>query len=317
MSRKNRISMQHNRIISFDVGIKNMAYCIFDVVSSPLTISIVDWNVLNVAQLSTEEKEECPTCQYVMTSGKQAKDCGKKSKYHKQNHYVWEKHAKVSHKYRMPLAEHSEKHLKKMKHDALKELSEKESIFSIKPEGTKKQDLVDYLAHYYKTYSWEANPKPAATKGASTIDLVTVGRNLHTLLSRNPHVADITHVVIENQISPIANRMKTVQGMLAQYFISIHEVPIIEFVSSANKLKDFAKDAETTEKSTYKKHKSDGIRFCRQLLDTYFASCVEHFEQYPQKKDDLADCFLQGIWYVNKKIITNADNLKINNVTTP
>ena len=106
--------MQHNRIISFDVGIKNMAYCIFDVVSSPLTISIVDWNVLNVAQLSTEEKEECPTCQYVMTSGKQAKVCGKKSKYHKQNHYVCEKHAKASHKYRMPLAEHSEKHLKKM-----------------------------------------------------------------------------------------------------------------------------------------------------------------------------------------------------------
>ena len=28
-----------------------------------------------------------------------------------------------------------------------------------------------------------------------------------------------THVIIENQISPIANRMKTIQGMITQYFI--------------------------------------------------------------------------------------------------
>jgi hypothetical protein len=31
------------------------------------------------------------------------------------------------------------------------------------------------------------------------------------------------------------------------------------------------------------------------------------------KKDDFADCFLQGIWYLKQsKIITYADNLKIN-----
>ena len=30
---------------------------------------------------------------------------------------------------------------------------------------------------------------------------------------------DIDTVIIENQISPIANRMKTLQGMIAQYFI--------------------------------------------------------------------------------------------------
>ena len=31
------------------------------------------------------------------------------------------------------------------------------------------------------------------------------------------------------------------------------------------------------------------------------------------KKDDLADCFLQGLWYFkHKNIISYADNLKIN-----
>ena len=31
------------------------------------------------------------------------------------------------------------------------------------------------------------------------------------------------------------------------------------------------------------------------------------------KKDDLADCFLQGVWFMsNRNIITCAENLKIN-----
>ena len=38
-------------------------------------------------------------------------------------------------------------------------------------------------------------------------------------MNKLPDIESITHVFIENQISPIANRMKTIQGMLAQYFI--------------------------------------------------------------------------------------------------
>ena len=38
-------------------------------------------------------------------------------------------------------------------------------------------------------------------------------------------------------------------------------------------------------------------------------------EGFLSKIDDLADCFLQGIWYLRKNnIITCAENLKINNV---
>ena len=56
---------------------------------------------------------------------------------------------------------------------------------------------------------------------------------------QNASFTDITHVVIENQLSPIANRMKTIQGMLAQYFIMIDENIDIQFISSSNKLKQF------------------------------------------------------------------------------
>ena len=43
-------------------------------------------------------------------------------------------------------------------------------------------------------------------------------------------------VIIENQISTIASRMKTLQGMISQYFI-MKGIPSIEFISSINKLK--------------------------------------------------------------------------------
>jgi hypothetical protein len=147
-------------------------------------------------------------------------------------------------------------------------------------------------------------------------------------------------VIIENQISPIANRMKTIQGMLAQYFIIKDENIIIDFVSSSNKLKQFTnvsitkpenilentmKPAENSTKKPvennvekniknpdYKKHKIDGVSYCSRIL-----SKNDSFEQWrtsldTKKKDDLADCFLQGLWYLKQKnIILYAEDLKI------
>ena len=36
------------KYISFDVGIKNMAYCVFDCSGSKESPHIVDWNILNL-----------------------------------------------------------------------------------------------------------------------------------------------------------------------------------------------------------------------------------------------------------------------------
>ena len=73
------------RIISFDVGIKNMAYCILEVTESSADkkpmITIIDWNILNIA--STETSSTLPLCQHITTSKKKRdgtctqKICGK------------------------------------------------------------------------------------------------------------------------------------------------------------------------------------------------------------------------------------------------
>ena len=67
----------------------------------------------------------------------------------------------------------------------------------------------------------------------------TIKQLTREILNENEFTKTITHVLIENQISPIATRMKTLQGMLTQYYIDHLENVDITFVSSVNKLKQF------------------------------------------------------------------------------
>jgi hypothetical protein len=162
-------------------------------------------------------------------------------------------------------------------------------------------------------------------KTAGETDLITIGRNMTAQLNSviAPYLSTITHVIIENQISTLANRMKTIQGMLAQFFILQAPTASIEFVSSKNKLKAFEKTKNTQvvdlsnnvvvvvgTGEKYKQHKSDGITYTRQLLAKYPNLTIKkdtnnnkaiswHIAlDQSNKKDDLADAFLQGVWYL-------------------
>ena len=109
--------------------------------------------------------------------------------------------------------------------------------------------------------------------------------------------------------------MNTIQGMCAQYFIMAADsesVPNIEFISSSGKLRDF-KD-KISETNTYKDHKRDSIRICMEMLEAngFSKEAIESSD----KKDDLADCFLQGIYYMKReKYINYSEDLEINSVS--
>ena len=118
--------------------------------------------------------------------------------------------------------------------------------------------------------------------------------------------------------------MKTLQGMITQYFI-MRDYTNIEYINSSNKLKvasalnfnndndndndididndndndndidndnDNQKMLNKIEKTTYKQRKMAGVELCLKTLEHYnLTEWVIWFKKSGSKKDDLADCF--------------------------
>jgi len=306
------------KTISFDVGIKNMAYCIFDCSSG---IDILDWEVLNLNEENIVVKE---TCNATVNSRKQSnKICGKNAKYRKENNCYCETHAKSS-KYLLPIKENQFSHIKKQKVDDVLKWGNQHFLFLDKDTKRSKTIMLNEVQAYLEQTCLDKITYKK-TKNASQVDLVVVGKAMKHLLDKVSILPEVTHIIIENQISPIANRMKTIQGMLAQYFIMRNDNCTIEFISSANKLKQFPHINNHSPKKNnptgaviqnphYKEHKKDSIYYCSRIIELNFQNWSNALQK--DKQDDLADAFLQGLWYFkNRNIITYADDLKINSVS--
>ena len=82
-------------------------------------------------------------------------------------------------------------------------------------------------------------------------------------------------VLIENQISKIASTMKTIQGMITQYFVMSH-VENIHYISSYNKLKMFI---ESKKNYSYKERKDLGIQCAqKEIIETQENKWLELFQ---------------------------------------
>ena len=284
-------------IISFDIGIKNMAYCVFDASGG-----VVDWNVVSLMNQEPEVKI-CSVATKTKTKTKKNNNvtgsvCGKKAKYEMNNECYCEKHAKTSF-YLIPDSKCSPAKIKKLKLDELKQLAGSRFIPVL--DSDNKTSLVTKI----NTFFFERTLHPIVMKksNAGMTDLITIGKNMKTEFDKIESFRNAKHVIVENQISPIATRMKTIQGMVAQYFIMRHDSINIEFLSSAGKLKGFEKQNENLD-SEYAQHKKDAVFYCRQLLESDKYAGWKHILE-TKKKDDLADCFLQGLhWMKRENIIS-------------
>ena len=314
------------KVISFDIGIKNMAYCVLsstDNYDKPIIIH--DWNVLSMVEENNSITYPCNCSIPGKNKKTPSKLCGKKSKYQKDEQYFCERHAKKNTQWIIPTKQHSLSYIKKQKVQDIITLCNTHMLLIHHDVKTLKKDkLVEILMEFYQQRCYE--PIIASKKiNANDVDLICIGKSIKRLFNQLPDIETITHVLIENQISPIANRMKTIQGMLAQYFIMKSDNIHIEFVSSSHKLRQF-KDIsgivpiqntitpvdKTVKNPNYKSHKNDGILYTNQIL------CKnDDFNKWSSamntpKKDDLADAFLQGLWYFkNQNIILYADDLNI------
>jgi hypothetical protein len=294
--------MSTKKIISIDVGIKNLAFCLFSV-NEQTHNQILLWDVLNLSQ-----KTEIKCCDT---------GCNSPVKFSKNGEYYCLKHAKKHSTYKIAKVDLKMTTIKKCKVKDLGILAAKYNI--VIPLKETKVGILSLFQKYLDASYFDN----VESVNASKLDLVTIGKNMMCKLDDilKDHLITIDLVIIENQISPIANRMKTIQGMISQYFIMRNQNIQIEFVSSANKLKgqhvadsddekypevevkDKVEVKESKTKSTYSDRKKMGIKYCLDLINESNINISWHpFFINHKKQDDLADSFLQGIWYINNKI---------------
>jgi hypothetical protein len=168
-----------------------------------------------------------------------------------------------------------------------------------------------YILYDTDIVDWKVIELCEKGQNASKMNMIDVGKKLFDLLESITVKIDI--IIIENQIGQNAIRMKMLQGMITFYFITkgIHQ---IHYWNAGNKLKRYL---PSKTKTTYTQRKKYGIQITRDILKETFPLQISYFETH-KKKDDLADCFLQLLDFLNKQkelpekieLICNAINLK-------
>jgi hypothetical protein len=303
------------RVVSFDVGIKNLAYCVVDISSG--NINIVDWRVLDLCSLDSNISLKTNTCictvNRPLSKGKSVSSpeyitCAKIAKYKKGTEFFCTMHATRSAIWNLPNPSHSKRALKALSALEIQTLCNNAGIKLDSGVKSTRSNLVEAALQFFAVNTLEPLIIPATSPCAKNIDLITIGRRIKTVFDDIPILSTASLILIENQIGPLANRMKVIQGLITQYFIMISDNIDIRYVSSANKLRGFPPRVDNVEQMSssssskkYTQHKTDAIYHTARILAENTA--ISHWSRVLEckKKDDFADCFLQAIWYLNSK----------------
>ena len=133
--------------------------------------------------------------------------------------------------------------------------------------------------------------------------------NLSQICIKNLNTIDLStikHVLIENQPALKNPVMKSVQMIIYTFFImnGIMNInsPIenIHMVNARNKLKVYKGDPISCDKKgKYAQNKWLSVEYTKQMIGNEDEGHIQLFSLY-KKKDDLADAYLQGIYWIEK-----------------
>ena len=246
------------KILSFDVGVKNLAYCLLEIDTITKEYKINNWNIINLS-----DEVIIPKCNFKVINVKAGTEklCGKTASftYGLEGGCLCKVHKKKVEK-NAPIANHQIKEIKKKK--------------------AKKKPLID------------------------------LNKAMIQKLDEIPGILDIQEVVIENQPSLKNPHMKSIQMMIFSYFImrgiadikdDEDKIKDVVMLSARNKLKIYkGPEIECDITDKYRRNKYLAIQYCAKMIEGQEQQFLDQYSA-SKKKDDLADSFLQGVFYLDKK----------------
>ena len=247
------------KLVSFDIGLRNLAFCVLEGTNRS-NLKITHWDLIDVmAESAGHDNPKCHKCKKPacwLKSNGSVYSCGR----HKGNGV------------KCP----TKSELNKIPIETLRQTCREARVF-----GCTKKQLVDGYYTHCKNNSWIKCVKSA--KSVSVVDLA--GPVSDCLEARSEIWENSDLICFEQQPE---KRMLCVQAMMHMWFVCGGYK--CKGVSATHKLTNIVTLEDSTK--SYKGRKKTGIVHAQQLVPTEWK---DYMMKHP-KKDDLADCFLQGLW---------------------
>jgi hypothetical protein len=303
------------RVLSFDVGIKNLAGCILEwneTENLKSNLKIHYWDIINVVDSKKKEDEIQYKCLHT--------DCKMKVKAYIEFNNIKYCFCTRHTKDKETLTNHIFEPYAESKFTNSTEgccsLCDADTTVKRKKTLYANTDLhITLCAKHYKqliTKTNNAQKKIISFKKSKVKDMTTNDLKLHLIkcldARKNILLKDIDMVLIENQPTFKNPTMKSVSDTIYTWFmirgvvdseINNSTIKDVKFISPSNKLKEFNTETieEAEQEQKYKITKKLSIENTKTILASYgLNDSINRILSF-DKKDDLADSFLQG-WYV-------------------
>ena len=276
-------------ILSFDVGIIHLAYCLF-------TKENNNWKILEWGNIDLTNRDETKCF------------CGLKASFTHNNNYFCKVHSKKC------------EILQEFDELFIEEKSRK-CTHIIKDNCCNKKSSLSYLDNCYCTVHAKNIYKKLQTlykiksfknKNIKELDFDLTLAKLFEILDSKKELLKANIVLIENQPSFKNPRMKTISTILYSFYfirgisdkeITKSNIIKVKFMSPSNKLKVITEGEtkkliilkQTNDAKAYKMTKDLGIKYCKELIN-HLPEWLKVLEGH-KKKDDLCDAFLMCVFY--------------------
>jgi hypothetical protein len=314
------LSIKYPVILSFDVGIINLSYCLMTkkMFTKPDGTQYLDWDVIDWNNIDMTQRSEMKC------------ECGSKASLTNtidgETKYYCKPHGKKINIDVKPFEDHFTSINKLENHNKCVDCDKKATY--------RFNDNCFCTIHSkqkYKNMVKSNEMKDFKIKSSRTLVFDDVKYSLMMILENNPKLLEADYVVIENQPSFKNPRMKSIASTLYDYYlirgiidkkITKSNISMVKFMAPSNKLKladegdtkqliKVKKEATDDGKDTkaYKLTKSLGIKYCIELTK-HLPNWSTHFNSF-KKKDDMADSFLQGVYFFTKNCLPPDEKPKV------